>query len=462
MANKDTVNLYQAAQAAVERVLQEDTRTEAKNQRAQLYAHNPEKTKALIKLLYMEAGFPEDYSNTKASEINKYMETELATADSKALRGLSKVVVNKRQKDKAYFLNGEGGGRSAQLKEGGDFKLYFVFNYNTVETIKRKVGKLIEKDSKSVINSSKFTGSQQKGQSDETLTGQHIGHGEFGAPIIGYKIAKIKQVLEKFGGFSPLIKKIEDVATQHDVTTRLTAKQTLTATGSFRKSYTLLISGQDAGDNKQDARKKEKPLSDAVNNVLSQEFDIANLKGSPSLLDATGSVLAYPFTTKGKRIKVTSKKGTKPSKSVKNKSSAKGKSTIRKKSRVNLITGSLTPEPGSLGTSNNKHKSSATNTLAIIQEFNRRLPEQLQKNMQTPALNYRTGRFAESVRVVDSVTTPRGFQSFGYTYQKYPYQTFEPGYAMGSVERDPRKLIDRSMREIAVELALTRFYTRRV
>ena len=98
----------------------------------------------------------------------------------------------------------------------------------------------------------------------------------------------------------------------------------------------------------------------------------------------------------------------------------------------------------------------------MIQAFNAKLPSKLAENMRSPRLNYRTGRFASSVRVVDAVLTPQGFPSFGYTYQKNPYQTFEPGYAMGSVDRDPRKLIDRTMREIAVEFAIGRFYTRRL
>ena len=82
--------------------------------------------------------------------------------------------------------------------------------------------------------------------------------------------------------------------------------------------------------------------------------------------------------------------------------------------------------------------------------------------MQSPALNYRTGRFASSVRVTDVVTTPKGFPSMGYTYDKDRYQTFEPGFAQGSVDRDPRKLIDKSMREIAAQYAVGRFFTRRV
>jgi hypothetical protein len=107
-------------------------------------------------------------------------------------------------------------------------------------------------------------------------------------------------------------------------------------------------------------------------------------------------------------------------------------------------------------------KSIGSSPLALIQMLNAKLPAQVAQNMESPALNYRTGRFASSVRVVDAAFTAQNFLSFGYTYMKYPYQTFEPGYAQGSTERDPRRLIDRSMREIAAEFAIGRFYTRRM
>ena len=72
---------------------------------------------------------------------------------------------------------------------------------------------------------------------------------------------------------------------------------------------------------------------------------------------------------------------------------------------------------------------------------------------------------ANSVKLTEVLTTPQGFPSFGYTYQKNPYQVYEPGKGRSpwaNSNRDPRVLIDSSIREIAAELALGRFYTRRV
>ena len=43
-----------------------------------------------------------------------------------------------------------------------------------------------------------------------------------------------------------------------------------------------------------------------------------------------------------------------------------------------------------------------------------------------------------------------------------PYQTFEVGGRQGSDDYDPRNLINKSIREIAVQFAMGRFYTRRM
>ena len=81
----------------------------------------------------------------------------------------------------------------------------------------------------------------------------------------------------------------------------------------------------------------------------------------------------------------------------------------------------------------------------------------VRSNMEEPALTNRTGRFASSVRPTDMAITPKGFPSVGYTYQRDPYEVHEQDN-----DFDPRKLIDRSIREIAAEYAIGRFYTRRV
>jgi len=110
-------------------------------------------------------------------------------------------------------------------------------------------------------------------------------------------------------------------------------------------------------------------------------------------------------------------------------------------------------------------KGVAGSPLALLAAINKELPETVRKNMNSPSLQNQTGRFAESVRATDIMATNKGFPSIGYTYQRDPYQVFEDGagappWANG--QRDPRSLIDKSIREIAAEFAIGRFYTRRV
>ena len=77
--------------------------------------------------------------------------------------------------------------------------------------------------------------------------------------------------------------------------------------------------------------------------------------------------------------------------------------------------------------------------------------------MTSPALVYRTGRFAESAEVQEVMIGGRGGVNVNYTYQKDPYQTFEPGFARGSTYRDPRKIIGESVREIAQSMMGNKF-----
>lgn len=112
-----------------------------------------------------------------------------------------------------------------------------------------------------------------------------------------------------------------------------------------------------------------------------------------------------------------------------------------------------------------RSKGIAAQPLQLIGMINRELPETVRKNMKFPALENRSGRFASSVKIVDINATPQGYPSIGYTYQKNPYEVFEDGtgqapWADGN--RDPRELIDRSIREVAMKFALGRFYTRRL
>lgn len=112
-----------------------------------------------------------------------------------------------------------------------------------------------------------------------------------------------------------------------------------------------------------------------------------------------------------------------------------------------------------------KSKNNAQQLLALQNILQQKIEATVKKNMKAPALVNQTGRFAGSVRITDISTTPKGFPSIGYTYDKRPYQVFEQGAGKtpwANENRDPRKLIDKSIREIASEFLIGRFFTRRV
>lgn len=102
---------------------------------------------------------------------------------------------------------------------------------------------------------------------------------------------------------------------------------------------------------------------------------------------------------------------------------------------------------------------------AIVNYINSRLTPALKANMGSGApLRTRTGRFAESARIVGANVTPQGSPSLAYTYQRSPYDVFDK--TLGSKPwnipgRDPSELIQKTVREIASELAIGRFYMRR-
>ena len=87
------------------------------------------------------------------------------------------------------------------------------------------------------------------------------------------------------------------------------------------------------------------------------------------------------------------------------------------------------------------------------------LYETIKKNMVSPALNFQTGRFAGSVELQSLSADRTGALTAFLTYMKYPYGTFEPGGRQGSIDRSPRLLIDRSVREIATKLVTARMKT---
>ena len=85
--------------------------------------------------------------------------------------------------------------------------------------------------------------------------------------------------------------------------------------------------------------------------------------------------------------------------------------------------------------------------------------------MQAPGLQNVTGRFANSVRALKIKQSGRGLPNVQYSYDYDPYQVFEVGKGdrrWATTERDPRKLIDQSIREVAIGIMTSKFTTTRL
>ena len=222
------------------------------------------------------------------------------------------------------------------------------------------------------------------------------------------------------------------------------------------------VNDWDSDGNKQGLR--DKLLNTMVKHLQKQKLE--DFKGSPSITDNAETAVAYELMRsfkQGKNVRVTGPK-TKNTSRPKNRavaSSSSKRGPSKKKSAPKAAIATIAATRGAGGKSPRSSRlSSPINLFAIL---NNKINKTVIKNMGAPRLENQTGTFANSVRITDISATPQGFPSVGYTYQRRPYGVFESssGSRFSSVERDPRTLIDASIREIAAQLVEGRIYTRR-
>ena len=228
----------------------------------------------------------------------------------------------------------------------------------------------------------------------------------------------------------------------------------------------IIIKIESSSENRSRGQKsglRSKKLRGQVKSFLTKE-DLSELEGSDSLKERKNKKLRRVTTDPFKKlannnvkVRSTDLKDKKSSKKpIKKTASAKIRSkTTKTRTRLSVNTKRRR---------SNKPASAASDMLRMIGLINKELPSVVRKNMVAPRLQNQTGRFANSVKVTEVIQTPQGFPSVGYTYQRNPYEVFEEGSSgnWANGDRDPRTLIDGSIREIAAKMAIGRFYTRRV
>lgn len=213
-------------------------------------------------------------------------------------------------------------------------------------------------------------------------------------------------------------------------------------------------------------KENKKELQNQIKKAVNKLGGIANLSGSDTpkekYIKKTRKEVLEPFK-KQKNVQVISdlKRIDDKSSSGKNKTSTKAVKARKSRQRA----GKRALPPVMRRKRAASKPSAAKQPLELLGLLNARLPETVRKNMNEPHLVNRSGRFADSVKITEIAQTNQGYPSMGYTYRKDPYEVFEMGNGdprWATPERDPRILIDKSIREIAAQFAIGRFYTRRV
>ena len=238
--------------------------------------------------------------------------------------------------------------------------------------------------------------------------------------------------------------------------------QIATASG-ISATYMPFITFQDKYTNRVTDGARERQVLSFIRTYFQKRGPafLANMPGSSTMVQKASAVILGPLVEiNGAKVRLEAtidpKKVKLKSKGAPSLNGTTKKSKPRKKKRAQrptLTRGTVT-----------KAKQSTVSTATLLGVLNSRINDVVANNMGTPRLENVTGRFAASVRITDVSKTTKGFPSIGYTYMRNPYSVYEAtsGSRFSSTERDPRILIDKSIREIAAELAMGRIYTRRV
>jgi len=237
---------------------------------------------------------------------------------------------------------------------------------------------------------------------------------------------------------------------------------------SFTGELTFSVGISGAGSNILEGAVMRKKLEDAkkrINEILGNtnpDEIYKGLKGSDSQfeVDRKTAIETIAASFKGRKgVKVTTTAG-KP-KTSRNTAETKVQTKGKKGKAVTFAAAALGAKSQTGKRKPRAPRMALKNILGIL---NAKLPQQVADNMGSPRLENQTGRFAQSVRAVDINETSSGFPSIGYTYARNPYGVYEStsGSRFAEADRDPRSLIDTSIRELVAQFGLGRLYTRRL
>ena len=196
--------------------------------------------------------------------------------------------------------------------------------------------------------------------------------------------------------------------------------------------------------------------------VKETQDQVVDFSASPSArsrtrkLAAETVVLAFTSELSKGKAKVTSKSekaqgGTKKASFKQKGSTKKVVKGAKKGSRSAKISGATIAR---------QRQRQVANPIGLTALLNKSLGDQVKKNMgpYPRRLENRSGRFAGSAEVTNVAVLPKSVE-IQYTYQKDPYEVFEPEYGnpKASWGRDPKRIIGGTLRELAQSIMGTKY-----
>jgi hypothetical protein len=184
-----------------------------------------------------------------------------------------------------------------------------------------------------------------------------------------------------------------------------------------------------------------------ANKAIRDKFLMENIKGSNTVTqDIEQALVSILKTGKVKLAKHTANKG----------------KSKKEQINVNKLPGTATKIVSKVakpGTNTKPPPSTTLINLTVL--INSQLQDVISANMgdgnSRNVLNYRTGRFASTVKVEQLSMSKAGMITAFYSYMKNPYATFSAGGRQAiPATRDPKLLIAKSIRQIAEQVVTNR------
>ena len=302
-----------------------------------------------------------------------------------------------------------------------------------------------------------------------------VGHGQFGIATSQIDVARSQAAtMKRFGGslsigekdiLGALISKVQGLANlsiQHNMI--------VDDKGNFSNEFIPVLSLQDKGGNRTDATAESAAIRE-LKAILLKIAENPKAAGSPSQYEAYEDALRLYFFNRfkgNKNVTVNFKgKNTKLNDKGPRKRGSfeqKRKIPVRTIGAGTFLKTALQQKLVDDRKGQQKKKPlerAATDPGVLLGQLNKDLGNQVERNMGRPALRSDSGRFANSAQVLAVIPTRVGLNQIDYTYQKDPYQVFEGGHGYPSAF-DPRKVIEKSIRELATRQLETKFVLRRL